>query len=141
MSLPSTSAIASRTRSWTVWTIIDATPRPVDTAPARAATTDRRAAVPAWKDLYAVRVAEDWSPRRTVSEVVRSWLQVPRCSEMFVQVWAPPATAPASPVSSGLPGVSRTALKAVFQAACLAARCSWSASPCVLCPRAEWSRF
>lgn len=40
------------------------------------------------------------SPRRTVSEVVRSWLQVPRCSEMFVQVWAPPATAPASPVSS-----------------------------------------
>ena len=101
MSLPSTSAIASRTRSWTVWTIIDATPRPVDTAPARAATTDRRAAVPAWKDLYAVRVAED----------------------------------------CGLPGVSRTALKAVFQAACLAARCSWSASPCVLCPRAEWSRF
>lgn len=40
------------------------------------------------------------SPRRTVSEVVRSWLQVPRCAWMFVQVWAPPATAPASPVSS-----------------------------------------
>jgi len=42
---------------------------------------------------------------------------------------------------SGLPGVSRTALKAVFQAARLAARCSWSTSPCVLYPRAEWSRF
>ena len=42
---------------------------------------------------------------------------------------------------SGLLGVSRTALKAVFQAACLTARCSSSTSPCVLYPRAEWSRF
>ena len=41
----------------------------------------------------------------------------------------------------GLPGVSRTALKAVFQAACLVARCSSSTSLGVLCPRAEWSRF
>ena len=42
---------------------------------------------------------------------------------------------------AGLLGVSRTALKAVFQAACLTARCSSSTSPCVLYPRAEWSRF
>ena len=41
----------------------------------------------------------------------------------------------------GLPGVSRTALKAVFQAACLTARCSSSTSLGVLYPRAEWSRF
>ena len=41
----------------------------------------------------------------------------------------------------GLLGVSRTALKAVFQAACLAARCSSSTSLGVLYPRAEWSRF
>ena len=41
----------------------------------------------------------------------------------------------------GLPGVSRTALKAVFQAACLVARCSSSTSLGVLYPRAEWSRF
>ena len=39
----------------------------------------------------------------------------------------------------GLPGVSRTALKAVFQAACLVARCSSSTSLGVLYPRAEWS--
>ena len=43
--------------------------------------------------------------------------------------------------ADGLPGVSRTALKAVFQAACLTARCSSSASLGVLYPRAEWSRF
>mgnify|MGYP000987009688 FL=1 len=42
---------------------------------------------------------------------------------------------------TGLPGVSRTALKAVFQAACLTARCSSSTSLGVLYPRAEWSRF
>ncbi len=55
---------------------------------------------------------------------------------------APPArTAPPSPHPPGLLGVSWTTLKAVFQAACLAARCSWPTSPCVLCPRAEWSRF
>ena len=42
---------------------------------------------------------------------------------------------------SGLLGVSRTALKAVFQAACLTARCSSSTSLGVLYPRAEWSRF
>ena len=41
--------------------------------------------------------------------------------------------------TSGLPGVSRTALKAVFQAARLAARCSSSTSLGVLYPRAEWS--
>ena len=41
----------------------------------------------------------------------------------------------------GLLGVSRTALKAVFQAACLVARCSSSTSLGVLYPRAEWSRF
>ena len=41
----------------------------------------------------------------------------------------------------GLLGVSRTALKAVFQAACLTARCSSSTSLGVLYPRAEWSRF
>ena len=38
-------------------TTTEATPRPVDTAPARAATTNRPAALPAWKDLYAVRAA------------------------------------------------------------------------------------
>ncbi len=43
--------------------------------------------------------------------------------------------------SHGLPGVSRTALKAVFQAARLAARCSASTSLGVLYPRAEWSCF
>ena len=48
---------------------------------------------------------------------------------------------PALQTSLGLLGVSRTALKAVFQAACLTARCSSSTSPCVLYPRAEWSRF
>ena len=42
---------------------------------------------------------------------------------------------------AGLLGVSRTALKAVFQAACLTARCSSSTSLGVLYPRAEWSRF
>ena len=61
-----------------------------------------------------------------------------------------PRTAPASgsvppadplTIMAGLPGVSRTALKAVFQAACLAARCSSSTSLGVLYPRAEWSRF
>ena len=41
----------------------------------------------------------------------------------------------------GLLGVSRTALKAVFQAACLTARCSSSTSLGVLYPRAERSRF
>ena len=46
-----------------------------------------------------------------------------------------------SSVMLGLPGVSRTALKAVFQAACLVARCSSSTSLGVLYPRAEWSRF
>ena len=44
-------------------------------------------------------------------------------------------------VQVGLLGVSRTALKAVFQAACLTARCSSSTSLGVLYPRAEWSRF
>ena len=57
----------------------------------------------------------------------------------------PPIFARQSRVSftsfTGLPGVSRTALKAVFQAACLVARCSSSASLGVLYPRAEWSRF
>ena len=42
---------------------------------------------------------------------------------------------------TGLLGVSRTVLKAVFQAACLVVRCFSSTSLCVLCPRAEWSRF
>lgn len=37
-------------------------------------------------------------------------------------------------VGLGLPGVSWTALKAVSWAACLVARCFWSASSCVLCP-------
>ena len=37
-----------------------------------------------------------------------------------------------------LPGVSWGVLKAVSQAACLAARCSWSASPGVLCLGAGW---
>ena len=41
----------------------------------------------------------------------------------------------------GLLGASRTALKAVFQAACLTARCSSSTSLGVLYPRAEWSHF
>ena len=41
----------------------------------------------------------------------------------------------------GLLGVARTALKAVSRAGGLVAWCSWSSSPGVLCPRAEWSCF
>ena len=53
----------------------------------------------------------------------------------------PPLASPAPSSTPGLLGVSRTALKAVFQAACLVARCSSSTSLGVLYPRAEWSRF
>ena len=100
VSLPMTSAMASRTMSCTIRTIIEASVSPPEIAPATSPVMRRWEAEPAWRVLKVATASDSWPARRLEHTASSSPAQEFSLVPMFVHVEAAAATASLSPASS-----------------------------------------